>query len=60
MCIIENRCCLFDGMQLAKTHEVDISDVIGLLHLSSSHLVQLSEVVWFTLLFAKVFNIVSG
>ena len=57
VCIIENRCFLFVGMQFAKTHEVDISDVLGLLHWSSFHLVQPSEVVWFPLLFAKVFNI---
>ena len=37
VCIIENRRCLFVGMQFAKTHEVDISDVIGLLHSSSFH-----------------------
>ena len=44
MCVIENRSHLKNGMQFAKTHRVDISDVIGLLHSSSFHLVQLSEV----------------
>ena len=52
VCIIENRRCFFVRMKFAKTHEVDISDVIGLLHSSSFQLVQLSEVVWFP----KVFN----
>ena len=37
LCVSLRICVAFSGMQFPKTHEVDISDVSGLLHSSSFH-----------------------
>ena len=43
----ESNGSIDDNVVHASNPEVDMSDVIGLLHSSSFHLVQPSEVVWF-------------